>query len=272
MDDTCRRLPRSIPKPAARAGVIYIATGQRYADEAAQSLASLRRHEPELPVTLFTDVRQEHPGFTSVVYVEDRRNHPKKIFHTKVACMGRSPYDRTLFLDTDTHVCGTVREVFEMLDRFEFAGAQAPKRIPGRNSGLLQVVPTTFTQVNSGVLLFRKSKPVAALLADWLMRYDAHDFPHFFGDQHELREALWASDVQLGILSTEWNCRFLWAVAVQGPVKILHGRHRWIELVERRINARPNAIRGFKPIDFRPKTLHAWAARRAEIGTAERGE
>lgn len=271
MDDTCRRLPKPVPQPAARVGVIYIATGQRYAAEAARSLASLRRHEPDLPVTLFTDVRQEHPGFTSVVYVEDHRNHPRKAFYAKVAHMGDSPYERTLFLDTDTHVCGSVREVFDVLDRFEFAGAHAPKRIPGRKSGLPQVVPASFTQLNSGVLLFRKSKPVAALLADWLTRYHAHDFPHFFGDQHELREALWVSDVQLGVLSTEWNCRFLWAVTVEGPVKILHGRHRCIELVEQRINARPNAVRGFKPVDFRPEVLHDWAARRAAIGTAERG-
>lgn len=264
-------MPKSAPQPAARVGVIYIATGQRYADEAARSLASLRRHEADLPVTLFTDVHQEHPGFTAVVYVEDRRNHPKKVFHTKVACMGQSPYDRTLFLDTDTHVCGTVHEVFDILDRFEFAGAQAPKRIPGRHAGLPQVVPPTFAQLNSGVLLFRRSPRIAALLADWLARYDAHDFPHFFGDQHELREALWASDIQLGILSPEWNCRFLWAVAVEGPVRILHGRHRLIELVEQRVNARPNSVRVFRPFDFRPEVLHAWAARRAAIGTTTEG-
>jgi hypothetical protein len=269
MDDTCRRLPKTIPHAAARAGVIYIATGQRYAAEAAQSLASLRRHEPDLPVTLFTDVRQEPPGFTSVVYVEDRRNHPKKVFHTKVACMGQSPYERTLFLDTDTHVCGTVREAFDLLDRFDFAGAHAPKRIPGVKQGLPQVLPGSFTQLNSGVLLFRKCKRVDRMLADWLRRYDAHDFPNFFGDQHELREALWASDVQLGILSTEWNCRLPWAFAVHEPVKILHGRHRYIDLVERRVNMRPNGVRAFTPVDFRPPELRKWAEPRA-IDTLER--
>jgi len=251
-------------------GVIYIATGQRYADEAARSLASLRRHEPDLPVTLFTDVRQEHPGFTSVVYVEDRRNHPRKVFHAKVACMGQSPYDRTLFLDTDTHVCGTVREVFDLLDRFEFAGALAPKRIPGVRAGLPQVLPGTFAQLNSGVLLFRRCERVERMLADWLRRYDAHDFPNFFGDQHELREALWASDLQLGILPTEWNCRLPWAFAVQEPVKILHGRHRCIDLVERRVNDRPNRVRAFTPVDFRPEALREWAAQPASTDARER--
>lgn len=250
-------------------GVIYVATGARYAAEAAQSLATLRRHEPDLPVTLFTDVAGEHPAFTSVVRIADHRAHPKKVFHTRVGCIGQSPYKRTLALDTDTHVCGPVHEVFELLDRFEFAGAHAPNRVPQHHEDLRRVIPDTFAQLNAGVLLFRKSARVDALLADWLRRYAAPDFPHFFNDQQALREALWGSDLQLGILSTEWNCRFGYGVTVQGPVKILHGRHPFIDLVERRINERPRAVRTFHTVDLKPKALRAWAQLQGMQATVE---
>lgn len=248
---------------APSCGVIYIATGAKYADEAAASLATLRRHELDLPATLFTDVPGARGAFTSVVRVEDPKSHPRKVFHAKVAYTAHTPYERTLFLDTDTHVCGTLREVFAVLDRFEVAGVHAPNRVPGRHKGIPQYVPDTFAQLNSGVLLYRKSRRTSAFLADWLRRYHEHDFPHFFGDQQELREALWDSDIQLGVLSTEWNCRFQFGVAVQGPVKILHGRHPDMDLVERRINERPRRVRTFVNADFDPVVLRAWAARRS---------
>jgi hypothetical protein len=254
---------------AAR-GVIYVATGAKYAAEAARSLATLRRHEPDLPVTLFTDVAGEHPAFTSVVRVENHRTDPRKVFHSKVEYIAHSPYEHTLLLDTDTHICGTLRQVFNILDRFEFAAALAPIRSPGRLRGVPLLVPDSFGQLNSGVLLFRKCARVDAMFADWLRRYEAHDFPKYFGDQEALREALWFSDLQLCILSPEWNCRFCFGVTVHGPVKILHGRHRFIDLVEHRINERPHGVRSFRTDDLEPEALRTWAQLRGVPTAAQR--
>jgi hypothetical protein len=239
-------------------GVIYVATGARYAEEAARSVATLRRHEPDLAATLFTDATGDYPGFSEIVRIEDHRNHPRKGSYGKVEHIGRSPYERTLYLDTDTYVCGTIHEAFLLLERFEFLGVHAPNRIVKRHEEMPQRVPGSFAQLNGGVLLFRRCARTDAILAEWLKRYSAQDHPRYFGDQHSLREVLWDSGVHLGVLSTEWNCRFHYGVTVHGPVRILHGRHRRMDLVERRINAEPWRVRTFRRSDFRPLRLHAW--------------
>jgi len=41
-----------------------------------------------------------------------------------------SPFNRTVFLDTDTQVCSEFFELFDLLDRFDLAVAHAPWRIP----------------------------------------------------------------------------------------------------------------------------------------------
>jgi hypothetical protein len=40
--------------------------------------------------------------------------------------------DQLLFLDTDTRVCGSIMELFDVLDAFELAAAYAPIRLSPR--------------------------------------------------------------------------------------------------------------------------------------------
>ena len=124
--------------------------------------------------------------------------------------------------------------------------------------------------MNSGVLLFRRGERVDAFLADWLRRYETQNLPRYFADQEPLREALWFSDLQIGILSAEWNCRFGFGVNVSQPVRILHGRHPHTDLLERRINTPPNGIRTFRPADLTPAALHAWEQTRGSRAVVDR--
>jgi hypothetical protein len=146
-----------------RRGVIYLVSGPRsYLSELSTSLASLRRHEPDLPVTVFS--RYELPRRARCEHVRyDNGHHPLK---QKVLVLRDTPYEQTLFLDTDTTVLGPITPVFEHLGPANFAAAHASlvdrTRQPPRLVELED--PSEF---NTGVLLYDDSAATRAFLQRW---------------------------------------------------------------------------------------------------------
>lgn len=213
-------------------GIIYIATGRQFIDEARLSAESVKTHMPDIPVTVFCDREFMCPFFDRVVRIE----RPRYGFIDKLLQIGLSPYANTLFLDTDTYVCGELSELFSLLDRFDIAAAHAPYRVLYRAKG----VPDSFPEFNSGVILFKQSEMVRKFFAEWLTRYQRdltrqHVWLHPLGrnnpshvkglnDQPSFRETLYESGLRVATLPSEYNCRFIFPGFVHNPVKILHGR------------------------------------------------
>jgi hypothetical protein len=100
-------------------GVVYVAMGARFVEEAQVSARSVRKHMPNLPITLFTDSPPaESDLFDRVVHLT--RSGPKP-HRDKLIGMLQSPYEHTLFLDTDTFVGADVSELFQILQTFDMA-------------------------------------------------------------------------------------------------------------------------------------------------------
>lgn len=194
--------------PSPSAGVLYIATGSKYIRAAVRSAETVRAHCPGLPIHLFGDWRQRgfdfdrSPSpFTTVGAVENP--HPR----SKVDYLASTPFERTLFLDTDTAVHADITGIFQLLDRFDIAMAHAPRRIPHPDARRWRVaVPDAFPQFNSGVLLYRRTPAVLAFLDEWRRCFHEAGFPQ---DQRTLRELLWLSDLRIATLPPEYNLRFL---------------------------------------------------------------
>lgn len=185
---------------AGREGVIYVATGAVYRALAVTSAESLRAHEPERVIDLFTD-QPDAPGLSAFDRVHAvPRNHPR----AKLDCMPLSRFERTLFLDSDTRVLAPLGDLFDLLDRFDLALAHDVRR----RSALIREgacrTPYAFPQFNSGVLLYRRSPEVAALFADWRHRFDASRGGR---DQPALKDLLWESDIRFYVLPPEFNLR-----------------------------------------------------------------
>lgn len=144
-------------------GVIYLASGGRsYLGELLTSLKSLREHEPDLPVTVFS--RYALPSGAPCEHVPfDTEHHPLK---QKVLILPQSPYEETLFLDTDTTIRAPIQPIFDYLVDHDFAVANmfladwnvTPPKL------LNLVKPNDY---NTGVLLFNRSSPTKAFLKKW---------------------------------------------------------------------------------------------------------
>lgn len=197
-------------------GVVYYAAGKQYRDEARRSAASLNE-QMDVPVTLFTDRQVDDPVFNEVREIEPD-GHP---FLDRIQYWADSPYDRTLYLDGDTYVCRPVPELFEMLDRFDIA--LSPASVRRRTE--LDDVPQSFPEFNAGVVTYRTSDEVLDMFATFEERYTAQLEEEYMVDQPAFREALYRSDLDIGVIPPEYNCRFGGPTFVDGEVKILHGRH-----------------------------------------------
>ena len=218
-------------------GIIYIATGRKFIEEALMSLTSVKKHMPDVPVSLFSDVEElvfsPPAGLDSVILLEN----VTRSCRDKIRPLANSPYDRTLFLDTDTFLCRPVYDLFEMLDRFDIALAQAPDRYQYN----LPDLPDCFTELNSGVIAYRRTPTVNKLLVGWEETYNRMlgEDDDSYRDQHSLREALYQSDVQFFLLPPEYNFRTICPnfAGKHSAVKIIHGRHANLEKVATRLNS-----------------------------------
>jgi hypothetical protein len=217
-------------------GIIYVATGQKYVEEALISARSAKRHMPDVPISLYTDVEGGGIYGAGVVDSVIRVAEVDHSCRDKIRPLLSTPYEKTLFLDTDTFFCEPVYDVFDLLDRFDIAVCAAPDRYQYD----LPDLPDCFTEFNSGVIAFRNSPRTIDLLNTWeqtFFKMLAED-ERSYRDQHSLREALYRSEVRLFVLPPEYNFRTICPnfAGKHCPVKIIHGRHADLSKVAKRLN------------------------------------
>lgn len=208
-------------------GILYVATGEKYIKAAIRSAQRVIKFCPGLPIRLYSNYRDydfhfdqsPHP-FSSVAEVTNPHRR------SKVDYLSATPFERTLYLDTDTALNADIRQVFKVLDRFDVAACHAPRRnSAGRMEKWRAEIPDAFPQFNGGVILYKKSPAVLKFLEDWSTAFHEAGFRK---DQVTLRELLWLSDLRIATLPPEYNIRYmkyhyLWAKS-EATSKIFHLR------------------------------------------------
>lgn len=184
-------------------GIIYIAFGKRYVNEAIYSATSVKSFAP-ISTTIFTDIDVKDSCFDQVVIIKPEHKRAKVDF------LSHTPYDRTLYLDSDTRIVHDISDLFELLDRFDFAGAhdQARKSYHwGKKIPDYHAIPYPFPEYNGGVMLYKKSPKTDAFLELWRHHFYKNRELTNGKDQASLRIALWNSDISIHTLPFEYNVR-----------------------------------------------------------------
>lgn len=175
---------------------------------------------PNIHVTIFTD-QHSSGGFDQTIQVE-RGVFPAN--RLKLDCIARSPYQQTIFLDSDTYICDDISDLFDILSHFDMALTHDRGYTDKFPTGT--GVPSVFREFNTGVIVYRKSDGVDRLFAESIRWYDqlsAGPRP-IVADQAAFRIAAYYSNVRIATLTFEYNCRFPYFGYASGKVKILHGR------------------------------------------------
>jgi hypothetical protein len=246
--------PAEEPNGSAQApqGIVYSCAGEKYIEEALCSARSSLRHN-RLPHVLFTSADVEREQDMSIVRFEPSAN----AYADKIANMRRSPFERTIYLDTDTFVVDEIVHLLQLLDHFDLAVAHDPSRRGGGD----REVPAAFCEFNTGVIAWRASDRIEAFMRAWEETYIAWlaDEP-FAGaarasarrrarlvpgrspswggaaDQPAFRRCAWEHDIRLFVLPPEYNLRLGEPSTLVDPVRVIHGRHSDYDSLALRIN------------------------------------
>ena len=209
-------------------GILFVATGDRFLAEATASAIASRPFLSGRPIVLVSDnpsAAQELNVFDQVLEHPD----PRRSYRDKIAPLLNIPFSSTLFLDTDARLTAPVAPLFATLGRAHLAAAHAPVRIPRGWED--EWIPALFPELNSGVLLLRRSLRQHILIKNWLSLYDQlqKQFDQSW-DQASLRSVVWnlqrSWGLRLVVLPAEANLRTTkpWIAGKGLAVHVVHGR------------------------------------------------
>ena len=187
-------------------GILYIAFGENFLKEMLISAESVKKHCPDLPITVFSDkmVKSEFIDHCKLIKVSHLR--------PKIDYIHMTPYEKTIFLDTDTILDRSIEDLFDLLDNFDYAATHdlARKRKKySKNIPEYGQIPYSFSEVNTGVMAFRKNEKVLKLFQMWKENfYKFYNFSPW--DQPSFRISLWNSieeGLKFYIFPVEYNIR-----------------------------------------------------------------
>jgi hypothetical protein len=217
-------------------GVLYIATGEACYREAVKSAKSLRAHNKALCLALFSDRESVDPVFDIYEQIQD----PMFSTFDKVRYLWKTPFNETLYLDSDTFVTADLEPMFSSLKYCDFLGALAHGADSPRSA--YAEVPGCLWEINGGVLLFKRTDAVQKMLASWydeykrvkeLMKASPYGGKRYERDQPSLRHLVWqSSGVRVGILPPEYNFLRYFGSVAWGKALIVHGRGNIEEVAE----------------------------------------
>lgn len=188
-------------------GVLFVATGKKYINAAIRAASAVKENCPGLPIAFFGDWQNHGFAFQVTPYpfdIVEKIDNPHR--RSKVDYLFQTPFDKTLYLDTDTNVVEDISGIFELLERFDVAVGHAMRRnSANRLTSWRTKLPKAFPQFNSGVFLYKNTPAVLNFLQKWS---DAFHSAGFEQDQVALRELLWLSELRLTVLPPEYNVRY----------------------------------------------------------------
>ena len=192
-------------------GILYISPGN-FVKEAKISAKRLDEEMPDVSISIITDEQVSAECFDNII--------KKNIAHgweAKPNNISLSPYDTTIYIDTDTYIVDDISEIFNLLERYDMAAALQPT---GKTS-IIRDVPQCMPEYNTGVIGFKSNGKVMETFELWKNVYNSRPEKE---DQPSFRKALFKSGSNIVTLPSEYNCRWTSAGLLSTSVKLFHGR------------------------------------------------
>lgn len=191
-------------------GVVYIAFNKHkkvnHIHELLYSLKTLKNKHPEVPTTVFSDEEIQSSLIDNLVKV------PINSFRKKQDFLPLSPYDTTLYMDTDTAVVGDLSDLFRITERFDLAACfDYLREDKNKAAGFEEYgnIPTSFSELGGGVIIFKKSKITDNFFKVWKKNYS--NFcrnTEWTSDQQTFRQSIWeCTNLNFYVLPPEFNLR-----------------------------------------------------------------
>jgi hypothetical protein len=203
-------------------GFLYVANRPKFIEEALISVRSLKRFNNE-PVCLICATGLQTEGLReSFDVVLEREDLHRYTYLSKIIGMQNSPFERTIFLDSDTFITDKISELFELLDLVDLSTTLEQKIHTSKLSNLKY--RNIFPEFNSGVIVYRNTSIMKKVFSDWLQfcldRKIGNDMPG-------LREAILINfeNIKFSLLPNCYNQHgFATMLQLDQKVKVIHER------------------------------------------------
>ena len=232
-------------------GILYVATGAAYLAEARISAKSVRLHNPAIRIAVATDQEltpDDDFNFIlparqpSIKQSEERYLARDRVaYYRKILPLLESPFEKTLFLDSDTYVAAPLEDLFTLLDHFDLL--VTPAHVVHdyafeRTEPPFSEIPAAFGQFNTGLIAFRRGPATTHFLHRWVENYTTHTARFTVNDQPAFRLTLFQGAASFHVLPPCYNI-ISWVpfiVPAGGRVVMLHGRNPWLQKWVARFN------------------------------------
>jgi hypothetical protein len=191
-------------------GVIYVAFGLPYVYMTYLSIRSLLHFNPNIEILVVTNVAgiekiMNFDGRVKVKYVKDKTENNRLY---KLSVNDLTIFKKTLYIDSDTIITGSIYEAKDYLDYFDLCIKQ--KKIPLRiNKKGLEIVPVINKRVfelpswNGGIIFFIANNETQKFFSLWKQYYKEAESEY---DQTSLISAIYLSKCKVLSLEERWNC------------------------------------------------------------------
>jgi hypothetical protein len=189
-------------------GALYLALGIPHLCMAMLSIKTLRKFNKNMPVCILTNI--ERPLWFSKndinmwKYIEVESKDSRIV---KTSLYDYTPFDKTIFIDTDTIILGDLSFASYYLDYFDICIKQKNVPYPDSKKARYKLMSGNFTvkelpHWNSGVILFAKNNKVEDFFKDWHCRFNKLNYAF---DQISLVESILYSNCKIMSLEDRWN-------------------------------------------------------------------
>lgn len=214
------------------AGYLYIANTQKYLKEATVSVKSLRSNT-KFPICLITtknlasSVMLAESLFDELIILPELEGLR---YNSKIIGIPLSPFENTIFLDTDTFICSNIDGIFDILSHFDLACTIEQTMHTSQFSEDKEKLrfKEIFPELNTGLIAYIKNDKTKRLFNQWKLESEKM---HTDFDMPPFREAvLNCPEIKFCILPAEFNFHGFnsYVIAFQ-EIKVIHGRfgERW---------------------------------------------
>ena len=224
-------------------GFLYYSIGIKYLDEAINSAKSVRKYMKDCKIAIFTNNEGKNyldSGLFDQILIAEQESFS---FCNKIVCLSRTPFSKTLFIDTDTELISPIYELIPLLEKFDLCVCHAPVR----KTFQVEDCPDSFPECNCGMILYNKTENVLSFFNSWYeickLMYEQNSGIH---DQPSFRKSLFESELRYYILPPEYNTRTIYPYFKGGNMKtkILHGSPGTIAKAKKTINSSPSIRTG----------------------------
>lgn len=221
-------------------GILYVASGKTYKAEALRSAHRIGNIS-DYNLALVTDSCSsvDLSVFDTTIELDLDQS-----WGCKPEAIAETPFEHTLYLDTDTYVVdrSALVDLFDLLDNgIELAAAHDTHLTAEHfyNISSETTVPPTYPWYNTGVLAFNSDETME-LLESWAayQRKFETQSPGI-NDQEAFRHAVYELGCSPHVLPCEYNYRVPFFGVLRGRARILHGSGSNYEEIAAKVNSGP---------------------------------